>query len=199
MQLEPICTSLVKSLGCKGEASDDVLDFLSGGRSRLSESHAAQRAGLDVRRRNGLLVDVLASLSAGVGDLTDLAKGRRCSVRCHNLSVGIAAQAYHNIFAIWSFSSLHNRLEGLGRVPIADGIHASVVDSLCRHNRMSITGFKQRLNSITAYQGSEHRKASYQGRCNRCHPVDDDCMLSAVADRCASDTPCPIPHTYKFQ
>lgn len=76
VQLEAICTGLVEGLCCESEASDDVLNFLSGGRSGLSEGHAAERARLNVRGRDGFLVDMLASLSAGMGDLADLAKGR---------------------------------------------------------------------------------------------------------------------------
>lgn len=94
------------------------------------------------------------------------------------MSVKKSLRTYHGVFAVWAFSSLDNGLESLGRVPVADGVNASIVDGLCHHDRISVTDAQKKIVGSAAYQESERRKADYQAQCSRCHPVHDDCKLT---------------------
>lgn len=71
MQLRTIRSGLVQDLGGIRPPIDQIVDLLDRQRSRLGKLHATQRRGLDVRRGDGMLGDVLGNLTSAVGELAD--------------------------------------------------------------------------------------------------------------------------------
>jgi hypothetical protein len=72
MELDAVVAGLLEVLSGMSEAFDDVLNIFVCSSAGLCEGHAHDVAlELDVRGGDGVLLDVLGNLAAGVADLAD--------------------------------------------------------------------------------------------------------------------------------
>jgi hypothetical protein len=71
MELDSICSSLIKHFRSVRKRLDDLLDLFDGHGSRLVEDHAHPRRRLNVRRRFGVRVDCVGSLTTTMSELAD--------------------------------------------------------------------------------------------------------------------------------